>query len=249
VVKEHEEEASPPPEEPSSPRPIKPEPAKRPGEIQEAAKNKTGGGGKSAALVFVLFLLLGAGGGGAYWVLAGSGSGGDSAAREPDKARPEATQPAVAGPKKEESRPRPEPVEEPAAESDKASVAEPVKEPAAEPVKEPAPEPVKEAAAEPVKEPAPEPVKEAAAEPVKKRAAAPARPRRARKPGYLVVVAPKPSKIVVDGKDTGRKTPVAPSNPLSLGPGRHKVRLEAEGKSTEYRVVIKSGETAKLVVR
>ena len=244
AVKEHEQEAAPAPEEPhaepetqappvvqepSSPRSIKPEPARMPGEIQEAGKNKTGGGGKFAALLFVLILLLGAGGGVAYWVLAGPGSGGGEAAREPV----------------------PEPVKEPAAESDKVSVPEPAPEPPPEPVvKEPVPEPVvKEPVPEPVKEPVPEPVKKATADPVKNHAAAPARPRRARKPGYLVVVTPKQSKIVVDGKDTGRKTPVAPSNPLSLGPGRHKVRLEAEGKSTEYRVVIKSGETAKLVVR
>ena len=93
------------------------------------------------------------------------------------------------------------------------------------------------------------PAKEKVAKPVREQSAAPAKPRRARKPGYLIVVAPNQSKIFVDGKDTGRKTPVAPSNPLTLGPGRHKVRLEAGDQSTDHRVVIKSGKTAKLIVR
>jgi len=106
---------------------------------------------------------------------------------------------------------------------------------------EPPPPPAKE-------EPPPPPPKEAA-RPAKKHRAAASRPSRSRKPGYLIVVAAKPSRIFVDGKDTGRKTPVAPSNPLTLSPGRHKVRLVSGDKSSEHRVVIRTGKTSKLINR
>ena len=40
-----------------------------------------------------------------------------------------------------------------------------------------------------------------------------------------------------------------PSNPLSLSPGRHRVKLKAKGKSFDYSVSIKTGKMSKLVKR
>ncbi len=67
------------------------------------------------------------------------------------------------------------------------------------------------------------------------------------KPGYLIVVSRPPAQIFVDGKSTGRRTPVPPSNPLSLSAGRHKITLEAGGKKHDFKVSIQAGQTAKLI--
>ena len=64
----------------------------------------------------------------------------------------------------------------------------------------------------------------------------------------MLVVASRPwAKIIVDGKPTGRNSPVPPSNPLSLSPGRHKITLEAKGQKFNFTVTIKAGKLSKLV--
>ena len=73
------------------------------------------------------------------------------------------------------------------------------------------------------------------------------RPRPGKKPGYLLVHSKPWSKIYVDGKATGRNTPVPPSNPLTLSPGKHKVTLETKGKKFNFTVTIKSGKQSKLI--
>ena len=68
------------------------------------------------------------------------------------------------------------------------------------------------------------------------------------KPGFLVVGSqPAGARIYVDNKFTGRVTPVAPSNPLSLSPGWHRVHLVVDGKSFRFSLVIRSGKMSKLV--
>ena len=51
----------------------------------------------------------------------------------------------------------------------------------------------------------------------------------------------------MDNKFTKRTTPVAPSSPLSLSPGWHRVHLVLNGKSYPFSVVIKSGKMSQLV--
>jgi hypothetical protein len=68
-----------------------------------------------------------------------------------------------------------------------------------------------------------------------------------REVGFLIVGSTSRAKIYVDGEDTGRLTPVASSNPLSLKPGRHEIVLEAGEEKSTFQVVIKPGETSRLM--
>ena len=47
---------------------------------------------------------------------------------------------------------------------------------------------------------------------------------------------PEGAKILVDGKDTGKTTPVAPRSKIPLKPGRHKITFVVDGKKFNYRV-------------
>jgi hypothetical protein len=63
-----------------------------------------------------------------------------------------------------------------------------------------------------------------------------------------LVAATKPwSRVFVDGKDTGRITPIPPSDPLMLSPGLHRVTFEANGKRFVHTVRIRAGGLTKLV--
>jgi hypothetical protein len=66
------------------------------------------------------------------------------------------------------------------------------------------------------------------------------------KPGYIVVEVPEGMKIIVDGVDTGKKTPASVS---LLKGGRHTVRLQSEsGELTDPKVTwLSSGERVELV--
>ncbi|HTR54983.1 MAG TPA: serine/threonine-protein kinase [Kofleriaceae bacterium] len=62
-------------------------------------------------------------------------------------------------------------------------------------------------------------------------------------PGYLQVFSVPSGRVLVDGSDTGRETPV--SKPaLRLAPGRHKVTLVIGDDRFSYPVVIKAGATS-----
>ena len=64
----------------------------------------------------------------------------------------------------------------------------------------------------------------------------------------MLVVASRPwAKIYVDGKATGRNSPIPPSNPLSIPAGRRKITLEAKGQKFHFTVTIKAGKLSKLV--
>ena len=73
------------------------------------------------------------------------------------------------------------------------------------------------------------------------------RPRPGKKPGLLMLMSKPWARVFIDGRDTGRNTPIPPSNPLSVSPGRHKLTLVSKGKKYHYKVVIRSGKYLKLV--
>ncbi len=53
--------------------------------------------------------------------------------------------------------------------------------------------------------------------------------------------------MLVDGKDTGKTTPVAPRAKIPLTPGKHKVTFEVDGKQFHFPIVVKSGEITRLI--
>ena len=63
------------------------------------------------------------------------------------------------------------------------------------------------------------------------------------KPGFLVVYTDPPgAKVFVDGKDTGRKTPVSASKRLRVAPGEHSVRVVLGERKATRKVTIESGK-------
>jgi len=66
--------------------------------------------------------------------------------------------------------------------------------------------------------------------------------------GYLVVQTRPAARLVIDGKDAGRWTPIPAANPIVLREGVHTLVLEtADGQRLEERVRIEAGKTARLV--
>ncbi len=66
--------------------------------------------------------------------------------------------------------------------------------------------------------------------------------------GFLVANSKPWAKVVVDGMDTGRWTPIAAKNPIRLSPGKHRITLVTEdGRKLEAEVEIRAGESTKLI--
>jgi hypothetical protein len=66
--------------------------------------------------------------------------------------------------------------------------------------------------------------------------------------GYLLAHSRPWARVFVDGKDTGRTTPIAPSKALPLKPGRHRVTFATrENRRYSFVVHIRAGQTAKLI--
>ena len=66
--------------------------------------------------------------------------------------------------------------------------------------------------------------------------------------GYLVAnTMPWGATVLVDGKNTGKKTPVAPRSKIALKPGKHRVTFVLNGKKHKFSVTITSGKTARLI--
>jgi hypothetical protein len=64
--------------------------------------------------------------------------------------------------------------------------------------------------------------------------------------GYLVAYSTPWAKVLIDGKDTGKMTPIAPRAKIALPPGKHKVTFVVGRESWSYTVTITAGETSKL---
>lgn len=68
--------------------------------------------------------------------------------------------------------------------------------------------------------------------------------------GFLVVSTQPWGHVFVDGRDTGRDTPILPSNPLRLSPGRHRLTIQTNsGQRFTFTVNIASGETTRFMRR
>ncbi|HEX6837700.1 MAG TPA: protein kinase [Polyangia bacterium] len=65
--------------------------------------------------------------------------------------------------------------------------------------------------------------------------------------GYLVANTQPWAKVLIDGKDTGKTTPIAPRSKIALKPGKHTVTFLANGKKFNFDVVIKPGEDTRLI--
>jgi serine/threonine protein kinase len=66
-------------------------------------------------------------------------------------------------------------------------------------------------------------------------------------PGFLVANTQPWAKVLIDGKDTGKTTPIAPRSKIPLKPGKHVVTFVANGKKFNFDVTIKSNEDTRLI--
>ena len=65
--------------------------------------------------------------------------------------------------------------------------------------------------------------------------------------GYLIAATTPVAKVYVDGRDTGRWTPVFPKYPISIAPGPHTITFETTaGHRYDAPVTIEAGKTSKL---
>lgn len=76
---------------------------------------------------------------------------------------------------------------------------------------------------------------------------APATAAAASEDGYLIANTQPWAKVIIDGKDTGKTTPIAPRSKIPLKPGKHTVTFVANGRNYNFDVVIKPGEDTRLI--
>ena len=68
--------------------------------------------------------------------------------------------------------------------------------------------------------------------------------------GFLVVSTQPWGHVYVDGRDTGRDTPILPSNPLRLSSGRHRLTIQINsGQRFTFPITIVAGETRRFMRR
>jgi hypothetical protein len=66
--------------------------------------------------------------------------------------------------------------------------------------------------------------------------------------GTLIISTTPIARVLIDGVDTGRTTPVVPNNPLRLRPGSHRVTFKlSSGRTFDYSTNIRAGEQSRLV--
>jgi serine/threonine protein kinase len=66
-------------------------------------------------------------------------------------------------------------------------------------------------------------------------------------PGYLVANTQPWAKVWIDGKDTGKTTPIAPRSKIPLKPGKHTVTFVANGKKYSFDINVRSDEDVRLI--
>lgn len=81
------------------------------------------------------------------------------------------------------------------------------------------------------------------------RRAATARSPRRTGTGYLIANTTPWAKVWIDGRDTGKVTPIPRSMKMTLSVGVHRVTFRAQGRSFTYTVRIRRGKTTKLIKR
>jgi len=66
--------------------------------------------------------------------------------------------------------------------------------------------------------------------------------------GYLIAATSPVARVQIDGRETGRWTPVPPANPIALAAGDHTVEfVTASGQKLEEQVTIEAGKTKSLI--
>jgi serine/threonine protein kinase len=66
--------------------------------------------------------------------------------------------------------------------------------------------------------------------------------------GYLTAATKPAARVTIDGRETGRWTPVPPANPIALPAGAHTIVFEtAEGKKLEEQLQVEVGKTSRLI--
>ena len=195
------------------------------------------------------------------------------AAAKPEPAAAAKPEPAAAAKPEPAPAPKPEPkvaaaVTKPAPKPVVAAkpASKPRQKPVTKPVTKPAPKPEPKVAANPVGKPVilrPNATKDPFGGSAAKPKGAVAKPKPTAKPkprskpkvitastrgmGFLVANTKPWAKVFVDGKNTGKTTPILPRAKISLKPGSHKVTFEVDGKKFHYNVKIVAGETARLI--
>jgi serine/threonine protein kinase len=64
--------------------------------------------------------------------------------------------------------------------------------------------------------------------------------------GYLVAYTTPFSRVVIDGVDTGKTTPIGPRGRIPLKPGKHKIKFVVGDQSETVTITIEGGKTAKV---
>ncbi|MCE9576114.1 MAG: hypothetical protein K8W52_23390, partial [Deltaproteobacteria bacterium] len=64
--------------------------------------------------------------------------------------------------------------------------------------------------------------------------------------GYLVAYTTPFSRVVIDGVDTGKTTPIGPRGRIALKPGKHKIKFVVGDQSETISITIEAGKTAKV---
>jgi hypothetical protein len=65
--------------------------------------------------------------------------------------------------------------------------------------------------------------------------------------GYLIANTTPYAKVLIDGKDTGKMTPIAPRAKIPLKPGKHTVTFVSGADSFNYPIVIEAGRDHRLI--
>jgi serine/threonine protein kinase len=65
--------------------------------------------------------------------------------------------------------------------------------------------------------------------------------------GYLIANTQPFARVVIDGKDTGKSTPIAPKSKVPLRAGKHVVSFIYEGKQFDYEILVRAGEDTRLI--
>ncbi len=65
--------------------------------------------------------------------------------------------------------------------------------------------------------------------------------------GFLVANTQPWARVFIDGKDTGKTTPIAPRSKLEVKPGKHTVTFVVSGKKFNYDVVVRPNEDTRLI--
>jgi hypothetical protein len=80
---------------------------------------------------------------------------------------------------------------------------------------------------------------------------APAKPEKAKQEreeeGYLVASTTPWAKVLVDGEDTGRVTPIVPRSKLALPPGPHEITFVVGEERFSYRIRVRPGRVTRLI--